>query len=356
MGLSDLIELKKHHYANVTLEISKIQRREIAFAYQGDEGIKGRARYFETTEQLSEHIQSKPTIESVYASTAYYLDPQMYSPSKRGHLGYDLVFDLDMSYDGFENRVDWMHDVCYRTSILVDVLVGDFGFNRDDMVLDFSGGKGFHITIDDDSFLDLSKEARADLLSYIMGNKVIRTNIKIGKGGWNKKYSLYISRIVKLMSDDKKENNRRLLSLGLPKATAKKISDLMSNAAKRNELSQGHLWVFDEKVSKALVNHFHNEEKERFSAVDKTVTPDKHRILRVPGSIHAKTGLVSTRLELSNIDDPDEVFQQIMLAAGVDEVEITLEKDTLEDFQVKKWWLAGTHKVPRWLALHLLRQ
>ena len=112
MGLTNLIELKKHHYANTTLEISKIQRREVAFAYQGDEGIKGRAKYFETVEQLSEHIQSKPTIEAVYASTAYYLAPQMYSPSKRGHLGYDLVFAIDMSFDGFENRVEWMYDVC----------------------------------------------------------------------------------------------------------------------------------------------------------------------------------------------------------------------------------------------------
>ena len=48
--MSDLIELKKYHYANKELAVSKIQRREIAFAYQGDEGIKGRAKYFETAE------------------------------------------------------------------------------------------------------------------------------------------------------------------------------------------------------------------------------------------------------------------------------------------------------------------
>ena len=107
--MSDLMRLKKHHYANKELAVSKIQRREIAFAYQGDEGIKGRAKYFETTEQLKEHLQSKPTIEAVYASTAYYLDPQMYSPSKRGHLGYDLVFDIDLNPSNYDNRIDWMY-------------------------------------------------------------------------------------------------------------------------------------------------------------------------------------------------------------------------------------------------------
>ncbi len=72
--------------------------------------------------------------------------------------------------------------------------------------------------------------------------------------------------------------------------------------------------------------------------------------------IHAKTGLVSTRLELSMIDDPDEVFQQIKSAGGLDEVEINLDKDVLEDLTEKTMWTKGTHKVPRWLALHLLHQ
>ena len=130
----------------------------------------------------------------------------------------------------------------------------------------------------------------------------------------------------------------------------------MTNAANRNKVSQGHLRFFDAKVSKSLQNNFYNEQKELFSCVDKTVTPDKHRILRVPGSIHPSTGLVSVRLEPSDIDEPNVIFEKIKSAAGVDPVEITLEKATLEDFTSKKLWEAGTHTVPRWLALPLLRQ
>ena len=347
--MSDLIELKKYHYANKGLVVSKIQRREIAFAYQGDEGIKGRAKYFETTKELSKHLQSKPTIEAVYASTAYYLDPQMYSPGKRGHLGYDLVFDIDLNPSTFDNRIDWMYEVCYTTSMLVDVLVNELDFKRETMSLDFSGGKGFHITIEDESLRDLTKEQRADLVDYIIGTKVVRSQLAKGKGGWNKKYTQYVKDITSLVALTGEP-------MGLPKATAKKISDLMKSAANRNTVSQGHFGLFDEKVTKSLQSAFYNSEIKKFSAIDKPVTTDKHRILRVPGSIHAKTGLVSTRLKVSTIDEPESIFEQIKLAAGTDEVEITLEKDTLEDFTEKKWWLAGTHKVPRWLALHLLHQ
>lgn len=353
--MTDLSTLRKEHYTNAKLEVSDIQRREIAFAYRGEEGIKGRAQYFASIEDLTEHLENTAKIVAVYASIGYYLDPNVYSPSKRGLTGYDLVFDVDMKYTQ-ENRTEWMHEVCYRTSALMDVLVEDLGFSRDKMVLDFSGGKGFHITIEDESFRNLSKDDRIDLVNYIKGEKIIRKELTTGKGGWNNKYKGYINRIVKLMSNDKKVNCERLLSLNLPMATAKKISGLMNDAANRNRVSQGHLGLFDAKVSKSLQNNFYNEQRELFSCVDKTVTPDRHRILRVPGSIHPSTGLVSVRLEPSDIDEPNIIFEKIKSTAGVDEVEIVLEKATLEDFTSKKLWEAGTHKVPRWLALHLLHQ
>ena len=52
--MNELMKLKEHHYTHTELEVSDIQRREIAFAYQGDEGIKGRAKYFQSIEDLRE--------------------------------------------------------------------------------------------------------------------------------------------------------------------------------------------------------------------------------------------------------------------------------------------------------------
>ncbi len=357
--MNELMKLKEHHYTNVKLEVSDIQRREIAFAYQGVDGVRGRANYFETVEDLRSHLLRKPTIEAVYASTAYYLDPNMKAPSKRGFLGHDLVFDIDMAYTSdYANRVEWMHEVCYRTSYLIDILTDELGFARDKMEVSFSGSKGFHILVNDTELVNMDVADRAQLCQYVTGQKVIRSDIKKGKGGWNKKYSRYIDCLVRLMTDDIEYNEKTLLSMGFPKSNAKKISGLMSDSTKRTAFSQGHLEWLDAKVSKALVDSFFKKESSIFAdrVLDSSVTTDKHRIFRFPGTIHPKYGFVATTLEPSDLDDPSIVFDKIKQAGGKDLVEITLDHDVLEDFEVRKHWGAGTHNIPRWLALHLLHQ
>ena len=89
---------------------------------------------------------------------------------------------------------------------------------------------------------------------------------------------------------------------------------------------------------------------------DTGVTTDKHKIFRFPGTIHPSYGFVATSLELSDLDDPSIVFDKIKKAGGVDLVEVTLDHDAIEDFEVRKHWAAGTYTIPRWLALHLLHQ
>ena len=121
--MNELMKLKEHHYTHAELEVSDIQRREIAFAYQGDEGIKGRAKYFQNVEDMREHILRKPTIQAIYASTTYYLDPNMRAILREASsdtIWFSiLTWRIPMSS---RTRVEWMHEVCYRTSHLIEVL------------------------------------------------------------------------------------------------------------------------------------------------------------------------------------------------------------------------------------------
>jgi DNA primase small subunit len=343
-----LKELKKHHYENTELLVSDIPRREIAL------GLNIRAQHFTSAKELASTLSARSNIEGAFASTAYYLDPNVKTPSKRGHLGYDLVFDVDVKPS--TNRVDWLYDVCFRTSALVDILVNELGFSKEEMHLDFSGGKGFHITIDNPSYRDLSKTDRTQLVNYIIGEKVDRKSLKFGKGGWNRRFSDFMRNLVKLMNDDTKTNYKLLKSLGLHQTTTKKLGDLLTDSTKREALSKGRLDLLDKKVLASLQSHFFNQQKQLLSLVDKGVTTDAYRILRIPGTIHPKTGFVSTRLHIDDINDPDAIFEKIKDAGGRDEVIITLTKETVEDFDTEKIWPAGTHEVPRWLALHLLHQ
>lgn len=344
----DLRELKKQHYESTKILISDIARREIAL------GVNIRAQTFTTVSDLSDTLSVRASLDGVYASTAYYLDPNVKTPSKRGHLGYDLVFDVDVKVEG--SRVDWLYDVCFRTSALVDILVGELGFSKDEMILDFSGGKGFHITIDNPSYRDLSKTDRTQLANYIIGEKVDRKSLKFGKGGWNKRFSDYIRSLVKLMGNDPKANNKLLKSLGLPQTTTKKLGDLLQAPTKREALTKGRLDLLDKKVLTSLQSHFFNQQKQLLSLVDKGVTTDAYRIFRIPGTIHQKSGFVSTRLHIDDINDPDVIFEKIKDAGGKDMVTVTLTEEVKEDFDTQRVWPAGTHEVPRWLALHLLHQ
>ena len=112
----------------------------------------------------------------------------------------------------------------------------------------------------------------------------------------------------------------------------------------------------DKKVLASLQSHFFNQQKQLLSLVDKGVTTDAYRIFRIPGTIHPKSGFVSTRLHIDDINDPDVIFEKIKNAGGYDMVSLTLTEETTENFDTQSVWSAGTHEVPRWLALHLLHQ
>ena len=90
------------------------------------------------------------------------------------------------------------------------------------------------------------------------------------------------------------------------------------------------------------------------NVVDKKPTVDKHRIFRVPGSLHPKSGLPSVRLSKHHLDSTDAIIDEIMIAAGEDMVTITIGEDVEIDFPRKTVFTEGTHTVPRYEALCIL--
>ena len=268
---------------------------------------------------------------------------------KKGYLGHDLVIDIDKHLEG--SRIDWLDDICEITDSLVNILIRTLGFKEEEIILEFSGNKGFHLLIKGREKLPV--EDRRQIIEYLMGEKIDRKNLEISKGGWGKIFGDAVKRIALLSGDDKKANNKTLLSLGLPKVHAKKIGDLASDKTARDFLKEGRLNVLDAKSSNAIRDWILRSKKEDFSTIDKKVTVDKNRILRVAGSVHQKSGLVCVPLELSDLSDPQAIFEKLKVAGGTDEVELVLKEPALENFERMHRWEAGTYTVPRWLALHL---
>lgn len=345
-------ELYCQHYERHPLLVERPERREIALQLWGTPGPSSRHQYYQNTEDLKADLVRQGNVCAVFSSVAYYEDAQVKAPSKKGYLGADLVFDIDLPIEG--SRYDWMYTACDATLDLVKVLTDELGFSEESLVVDFSGSKGFHITVNDDSLKDMPKEDRAHLIQYILGEKVDRSLLGEQKGGWSARYEAYKARLGQVCCDDKVTNEAILSKVfNLPQVHAKKLGDLLSKSSNRAAMKGSRLKLSDA-AEKSLTGVFFRAEKAKFSGVDKQVTVDKHRIFRIPGSIHPKTGFVSTRVLLSDLSEPDQVFEKIKVAGGLDEVTVTLTEAKVENSDKVQIWAPGTYKLPRWLALHLL--
>ena len=348
MGLSlNKKALFRSHYEHTTLDIPNLPRREIAFAHWGSKAVWDRRHGYSDISQVKERIASAP-ITSVYASIGYFLDPNE-KVGKRGAVGLDLVFDIDKRVE--TNRAEWLDDISYETYEVYEKLTKELGFSEKDFELEFSGNKGFHYLIKGHEDMDI--EDRKSILQYLKGDQMQRKTMPvIGKGGWGSEYTRVIKSMGYVCTRDAKLNTNALTMLGLPKAHAKKLGDLAVTDSFRNQLQQGRLDT-DSKVQSAIANLAFNNRKATFESLDKTVTADKNRVLRVAGSLHAESGLSCVKLSLDALSDPQLVFESLIKSGGEDEVSVTLTEDCVSDFDVVTGFTKGVHTVPRWQALHL---
>ena len=346
-----LFGLYKHHYEHTTLHITDMPRREIATQeFSPQLRAFSRAQYFDTKSALVEDLleNARPPA-GLFCSTAYYLDPNETKPTKRGLIGYDFVIDLDDDALAYADRYDFIDAMRKKTKAIVERFLKDLGFDEDLMLVDFSGNKGFHLTFDDEKYRNLDQSDRRQIIDYIIGNKLDRdillVNNKLSHYGWNKQAVFFLEDLLKYPS---KENIEKYFTIN----KVKKINSLLTDPAVIARLSAGSLVDFDTKVLKLAMMKEHRLNIK--NVVDKKPTVDKHRIFRVPGSLHPKSGLPSVRLTKHHLNSTDAIIDEIMRIAGEDMVTVTIGEDVEIDFPRKTVFTEGTHTVPRYEALCIL--
>jgi len=362
--IKDLVVVLREYYTRARLDITDIHRREIAFERWNDfRGPSLRPVYFQYIDSLSKFLIEYP-YAGVYASTGYYLDPNEVDMNKKTLMKTDLVFDLDMKIEG--TRYEFFEKMCKHTKTLIhDFLIKDFGISPDKIKVEFSGNKGFHVTVDDEDMRNMDVSDRRQMIDYIMGLKVDKNILFSGNktspvsGGWRRHADNLIREIL---SNTEGSNNGEMtdyfLELGIPKNRVKKISGLLSNARVRNAMKAGHLNVLydaDSRLLGDLKNILLRRHKSGLAAVlDRAVTVSTHRLFRVPGSIHRKSGLPCINLEIADLESPDFIFEKIIQVVGEDPVEIELGHDIVLDLYEKETLSKGTYTMPRWKAIPAL--
>ncbi len=298
----------------------------------------------------------------VYHSCAYYENPD-YDMDKKGWIGSDLVFDIDADHIpttcnkihdefrcvkcGFEGRgitpevcpcceatkfetKIWACDLCIQsardeTAKLLEMLENDFGFSQDELHVYFSGHRGYHVHVETESVRSLDALARKEIVDYVTGlglsilDKEARE--KRGKRGGAKKFSLHNfgwNRRLKLGMLDFLLNATKedLRAVGLKN---KALLD-NKNAIIKRAINDGR-WESINGVSIQTWLKLAEYIREiKSSKIDTVVTTDIHRLIRMNGTLHGKTGLKKVKFPAENLQDFDPFTGAVAFKKGTAKV------------------------------------
>jgi DNA primase small subunit len=285
VGFIDLVKvLFRNYYRSIDLsEVSDLQGREFGFQFFDKEGMV-RHMGFKNEEELK-HFLISNTPSHIYYSTAIYKDPTNQDMDAKGWLGADLVFDIDgdhlptQSCQGVElMTLECLSDAAEEVNKLLDSLIEDFGFSDSSIKIFFSGHRGFHVHIESSEVRGLSDEERREIVDYLLlrgfdiehlirGNVVLIDMKLRGIGG----------RLASVIHE---------VDSGL--------LDSITSRSGRGRVSKylvRKLSSFNSVISERLSTH-----------IDEVVTMDVHRLIRMPNSLHGKTGLRVVRLTPSDLE------------------------------------------------------
>lgn len=293
--------------------VNDLPKREFAFSHFTEEGMRRHIAFNNSLELLRYLAEATP--RHAYHSAAYYRDPAAKTMDEKGWEGADLIFDIDVDHIntpckeqhdrwfcrscnstgwgapsrcpncGSENldRHAWVCNVCIsvaRDEILklIDFLENDFGFSPHELFITFSGHRGFHVRVETQEVRLLSQDARREIVDYVKGLGLdIRFMVVKTTGGYRLRYGMTASGWYRRIA------RWALLTTG-----------------DENPILSIKEWekLLNECVVKESV------------AIDERVTVDTKRLIRLPNSLHGKTGLRVTPLTVHELENNENLFEK----------------------------------------------
>jgi DNA primase small subunit len=370
----------REYYENVHLELpDRFGKREFAFVFFGGKGML-RHLSFEKKHHFIRFLQEKHPAHAYY-STAYYQQPNASTMQEKQWMGAELIFDLDSDHlPGSESMsyAESLDKVKHEFSKLVqDFLMNDFGFKEKYLELYFSGGRGYHCHVKDPKILRLDSNERREIVDYITGrdlqdslvfhetvtNKKDIGGRQVAQGksltmpapsepGWKGRISRGIIDIVDdiLTSDAPVE---KLREYGVKEKDAERLmQDLSGERVQR--IREGKLDQ-SKTIRRFFLNSILRKTAVAMSAgeTDEPVTCDVKRLIRLPFSLHGKTGLKVTEVTLDTLQDFDPLRDAVVFnddSVNVDVKEPVHLKMNDEEFRLS----SGIQQIPQYLAVFLI--
>ena len=352
---------------NAIQEPSRIESREFGFLlFQGKVMI--RHRRFETVEELRDFM-ARVGPSDAYRSAAYYQRPDA-SMDEKGWLGADLAFDIDADHletacqkehdswrcleCGYVGRgkapercpncgkskfkeSTWPCDVCLSTAKdelikLIEMLEDDFGFSADKMRIYFSGHRGYHLILEDEEIRSLGQEERREIVDYVMAVGLVpelhgfaKESTKIpsfDSPGWRGRIARGVYEVMHLATTP--NGRKELKAAGIRGKTLTTLTEQGENII--NMLENGKILKLPKGVGeKTWKKLLLRGAKRRAVEVDPVVTIDVHRLMRLEGSLHGKTGLRKVEIPLTRLEAFDPMEEAVAFDKGELKVKIVVD-------------------------------
>jgi DNA primase small subunit len=363
----------KHNSAGIQPP-SSLERREFGFLLLERRAML-RHKGFKDANSLRASL-TRILPSDVYYSSAYYERPEEEMKAK-GWLGADLVFDIDADHiplpcaalhdlwvctncgaSGRGKRPPkcvacggikfkekpWPCEICLEASKveaikLVDVLTDDFGFSSEVLTVAFSGHRGYHVHVESESVRELDSLARKEIVDYVMGTGLEAEFHGLGKSG----------------TPGRRVSGPDLNDKGWRGRIAKGTYDFLLTASKEDLMKTGLKTVhvnslinhrdailksWNEKGPWGVIKNIsadtwriiaQNGLEKQSVNIDTVVTPDVNRLIRLPDSLHGKTGLKKVEFPIVDLDD----FDPLKSAVAFKEGEVTVHVSEVPEFRIQ---------------------
>ena len=347
-----------------------VHRREFGVGTLEDK-IKVRHKSFASERELSTFLKREAPSYISYSS-AYYEFPANQPMESKNWLGADLVFDLDAPMSYFDSGV--FDNVKREALNLVDFLVSDFGFGREEAKINFSGSKGYHLHIYSEDVRHLSGEERSEIVDYVTGLglslEYFMEDVSV-EGVVSNRDGKYVQPASVVKGPTARDVGRarkiydsvhdfvvnsdladfeRIEGIG-PKRAGKLLKEKGKNV---KAIEDGN-WEGVRELTPKLLQKIVNEKAIQLTGdADKMVTIDTARLMRLPDTLHGGSGL--SAVDVGKIEDFNPLVDAVVFSEEKTKIRTT-EDITKFDLMENKW---GPYKkedvisLPEYVSVYLM--
>jgi len=372
-------KFNEYYSSNDIILPDRFSRREYAFVFFGGKGMMRHLGYNKKTDFIDFVKENTPA--HAYYSSAYYSYPEVTNMKDKNWMGAELIFDLDSDHLpnaeklSYEQQLSAVKKEFHK--LVHDFLLNDFGIDEKYVELYFSGSRGYHCHVKDPKLLGLDSSGRREIVDYITGRDMrdslvfqdhVTGTRRYGRRrypstkslkmpppdapGWKGRISRGIIEIVNEIKDSE-DAFEKLKEYGVKHSDAEKLlKDLSEDRV--NRIKEGNLDQ-TKTIRKFFLNNALRKTAVSMSAgeTDEPVTCDVKRLIRLPNSLHGKTGFKVRKIDIDELKDFNPLNDAIVFSE--EKVKVKINSPVKIKLKNKSFdFDEGNQDIPGFLAVFLV--